>query len=167
MEENIRMKKILILLAVLALLPLTQVAAQSSGFKVLSFDIGYAPSYNVETGDTDVQSLFGFNVMVGDDLSAGFTIIDGGGATGFSLLSLKYQLIDKVKAQVSLGLFDPAGTGTGPTAVSGLGLEYAPFTRRYGEYLGTELKLRLEYLFLANAIDDGLLYFGLAFGVGI
>jgi hypothetical protein len=158
------MKKILILLAVLAVLPLTQAAAQSDGFKVLSFDIGYAPSYNVDTGATNSQSLFGFNVMVGDDLSAGFTIIDGGGANGFSLLSLKYQLIDKVKAQVSMGRQNPAGPGP---FVSGLGLEYAPFTRRYGEYLGTELKLRLEYLFPNATIDEGWLFFGLAFGVGI
>jgi hypothetical protein len=160
MEENIRMKKILILLAVLTVLSLTQAAAQSDGFKVLSFDIGYAPSYNVDSGATDSQPLFGFDVMVGDDLAVGFTNIGG----AISLLSLKYRLIDKVKAQISLGQ-----AVAGPPVIPwiGLGLEYAPFTRRYGEYLGTELKLRLEYLFAANAIDDGLLYFGLAFGVGI
>ncbi|MDR1210668.1 MAG: hypothetical protein LBK40_00395 [Spirochaetaceae bacterium] len=153
------MKKILILLAVLAILPLTQLAAQSDGFKVFSFDIGYAPSYNVESADTDSQPLFGLNIMIGDDLTAGFTYT-ALASTTYTLLSLKYQIIDKLKVLVSVG-----SDGTDP--VSGVGFEYAPFTRRYGEYLGTELKLMVEYAFEPGAIDEGRLFFGVALGVGI
>ncbi|MDR1210667.1 MAG: hypothetical protein LBK40_00390 [Spirochaetaceae bacterium] len=156
------MKKILILLAVLAILPLAQLAAQSSGYNVFSFDIGYAPSYNVNTGDTDSQTLFGFNVMVGNDLAAGFTLI-GNSTAGFSLLTLKYQIIDRIKAQVSLGLQNPGGS---PIPVSGLGFEYAPFTQSNNS-LNTELKLRIEYLFPNNYVEQGWLFFGLALGVGV
>jgi hypothetical protein len=158
------MKKILILLAVLAVLPLTQLAAQSDGYNVFSFDMGYAASYDVNAGTTDSQLFFGFNVMVGSDLSAGFTLIgEGATADNFSLLTLKYRIIDRIKVQASLGLQDPGGT---PQAVSGLGFEYAPFIQSVNS-LNTELKLRLEYLFLNDAIDAGWLFVGLAFGVGV
>jgi hypothetical protein len=159
------MKKILILLVVLAILPLAQAAAQSSGFNVFSCDMGYTPSYDIANGTTASRLLFGFNVMVDDDLSAGFTLVS---ATvifdNLSLLTLKYRIVDRIKAQVSLGVLGPGGVNT---PVSGLGFEYAPFTRRYGDSLSTELKLRLEYLFLNGDIDNGLIFFGLAFGVGV
>jgi hypothetical protein len=158
------MKKTIILLAVLALLPLSQAAAQNQNrFEVFSFDIGYAPSYVVSGGAnaTVNYTFFSLNVAVTDALTAGFTTIPTV-TLGYALFNLKYQFLDQVRVVLSAGQ-----ETSGPLDVAGLGFEYAPFSRRYGNSFGTELKLKVDYVFPVNAVDTGTLFFGIAFGVGI
>jgi hypothetical protein len=175
------MKKIVILLMALALLPLANIAAQSRfGYNVFSFDIGYAPTYNLDSGAATNGNLFSLNVLVGDAFAVSFTNVgvgvgpDGNTASGTNLFSLKYPLLEKIRPVVSIG---STTDGTNSAAVAGLGVEFAPFTRRFGDALATDLKLLVEYVFVAETSaaltinsagpQYGTFIFGISFGVGI
>jgi hypothetical protein len=95
---------------------------------------------------------------VGDALFAGFTTLGTG--TPINLLSLKYAVMEKVRAVVMVG-----SDGSDPYA--GLGFEIIPLGRKFGGSFGTELKLQGGYLFTSDAIDEGTLFFGVSVGVGI
>jgi hypothetical protein len=155
------MKKIIILLAVLAFLPLTQAAAQSQGgFDIFSFDVGYVSGYNVGTGTVTNDSAFGLNLAVGDKLFAGVTRL---ATANYLLISLKYQLLEQLRAQISVGTVATNGA-------AGLGFEYIPFTRKYGNSLSTDFKLLVQYFFTTTAAADvynGTLFFGVSLGIGV
>jgi hypothetical protein len=147
-------KKIVVLLLALMILPLMGLAAQdASSFTILSFDIGYAPGYDLDADETLTDSYFALNVRVADPLSVGFAII---GTTPTTLLKVKYDILPKARAVVSFG-----------NGIVGLGFEAVPFIRKTSG-LSTEFKLVLDYLWEPKSgLDAGKLYLGLDVGIGI
>jgi hypothetical protein len=158
-----QMKKIVVLLAVLALLPLSQAAAQSGGtFDVFSFDLGFLQYYEPSTGVSGSnETLFGFNVKLSDNISAGFYTFYMSAGTS-NVLSLKYQLLEQVRGVLSVGRESIANQ-----SLAGLGFEFIPLTRKHGSSFSTEFKLLAEYLIIGADLDKARLYLGLAMGVGV
>ncbi|GHU20580.1 hypothetical protein FACS1894163_13610 [Spirochaetia bacterium] len=165
--------KISALLLGLLLVPLAGLAAQDNSFSILSFDIGYAPTYilgDVAPGSDKYVNVatFSLNVKVTDPIIVGFgTYTLGGGV--LTTFNLKYQVVDKVRLGLSIG-------GMDGEAVSGVGLEFVPFSRKVQNTVATEFKLTAQYLFFPDTsgtgfgtsagIDKGALFFGLAVGLG-
>jgi hypothetical protein len=152
------MKKIMIVLAVLMLLPLSGLfaqaaaAAQPQSYTILSFDVGYLPGYDLGTNNYVTHSYFGFNVRLANPLTVGAAVI---GANQF--LKVKYDVLPALRAVVGYGAGNRAD----------LGVEIIPFRNKVSG-LAAEFKINLEYLWdTTNPIDEGILYFGLAVGVGI
>jgi hypothetical protein len=145
------------------LLPLSGLFAQaatSQTYQILSFDIGYAPGYDLTagTGGFVTETYFGFNVRLADPLAIGFATI--GGTTGLNLLKVKYDVLPKLRAVVGYGL----DTGFG---WADFGLEIVPFRNKVSG-LSAEFKVVVDSTWLATgSIGDGIIYFGLVVGVGL
>jgi hypothetical protein len=151
------MKKIFIVLAVLMLLPLSGLFAQAANaqsYQILSFDIGYAPNYKIDTRAYATTTYFGLNVRLAESFTVGYAAIGAGN----NFLKLKYDVLPQLRAVVGVG---------GLAASADLGVEIVPFRNKVSG-LSTEFKINLEYIWAtANPIDQGTLYFGLVVGVGI
>lgn len=161
-----------VLLICLALVP----AAAADTFSILSFDNGYAPGFNLSSGNLAVASRFALNLQITDPLSAGFVFIDGDNTVipDYRMLRLAYQFMDRIRLNVALG--SVTGASTAPavavgTLASGIGFDMIAFRRKFQETMGTEFKIQIDYLFtptVANAgLTGGILFFGMAFAIGI
>ncbi len=160
------MKNIGLSLAALVLLLAMPIgAAAADTFSILSFDNGYAPAYNLQTGNWNVASEFSLNVQVADPLSASFVLINGDGTIvpNYKLLRLNYQILDRARLGAMIG-------SSGTNLVSGLGFDVVAFRKKFQDAIASEFKLQINYLFqpaVAPGISGGLLFFGLAFSIGV
>jgi hypothetical protein len=163
-------------LAALLALAFLKGAAAADTFSILSFDNGYAPGYNLATGNLAVASRFALNVQIAEPLMASFVFIDGDNTIlpDYRMLRLGYQLIDRLRLCVALG--SVTGASTAPalaigTFVSGIGFDTVAFRRKFQEALATEFKVQVEYLFAptvpAASMTGGILFLGLAFSIGM
>ena len=155
-------KKIVLLVAAAALLMPLAVSAQE-GFSFMSFDIGggVAIDMNAASGDDMLMGLnsFGINFRLANPLILGVSWNNVGASGNYlTMFNIKYDMTSFARATL--------GFGTRGTFYTGLGLEVVPFRRQAGG-LFSELKLALGYYFdPTGGIQDGLLFLGLALGVG-
>jgi len=161
-------KKIVLLVAVVALLTPLAVSAQQ-GFSFMSFDIGGGVAIDINADDNDEMLLglnsFGINFRLADPLILGVSWNNFSGApgTGLTLFNIKYDITHLVRATLGFGM---AGGFLSGDIYTGLGLELVPFRRQAGG-LFSELKLALGYYFdPAGGLQEGLLFLGLALSVG-
>jgi hypothetical protein len=162
------MKKKIVLAAVLVLMlvPLS-LGAQAAGnaeFQFLSIDIGYAPGWGLgPNGGFVTPALFGLNIRVANNLSAGIQYMKEG-AVEDSYLLLKYNILPQVRAVVGFGVQDIAAPP--PVVASSLGIEFIPFSRSVGGVAATEFKLAVKYDSPFADMTTGKILFALAFGIG-
>jgi|GEM_PF-3374334 len=155
-------KKIALLVAAVVLLMPLAVSAQE-GFTFMSFDIGggVAIDMNAASGDDMLLGLnsFGINFRLAAPLILGVSWNNYGGDGDFlTMFNIRYDITSFARATL--------GFGMGDTFYTGLGVEAVPF-RRHAGGLFSELKLALGYYFNpTGGIQDGLLFLGLALGVG-
>jgi hypothetical protein len=159
---NVIIKR-LALIALLLALPLS--AWSVDGFSVLSIENGYAPGYNIGSGNWNVASRFALSIQMTDKLAAGFTFIDGDGTIipDYRFLRLSYGFSDRLAMAMLLG-------SNGAIPVSGLGFDLIAFQRRYQDAFTTQFKVDLDYIFqptLANGLTSGTLLMSLVFSIGI
>jgi hypothetical protein len=159
------MKKLALILAagaIFALFPPAAVNAQTAvqGFQILSFDIGYAPSWEIGgNGPYKNYAFFGLNVRLADRMIVGFQEIADSAPT-YHLLSFKYQVLQMLRATLAVG-------SDGSDPYIGFGFEAVPFSRNAGGSVATEFKLAFQYLANPVEMENGTLLFALAFGVGM
>ena len=158
------MKKTFIAAAALALvlvpLSLGAQTAETTEFQYLSFDIGYAPGWDLNTTTSTTPSLFGINVRLSDNLIAGIQSLTEGANTD-SFLLLKYSFLPKVRATAGFGTQAP-----GPVPAVSLGFEVIPFIRSVGGLAATEFKVAVKYDAPFDDLTTGKIFFALAFGIG-
>lgn len=157
--------RLTVVAALIALAPLAAAAQAQGGFTIMSLENGYAPGYNVGTGNWNVASRFSLNMHVTENLTGGFTFLDGDGTIipDYRYLRLGYTVGNRLGLSVILG-------SAGANPLSGLGLDVIAFQRRYQDAFTTQFKAQLEYLFqptAANGLTSGILLAGLAFSIGI
>jgi hypothetical protein len=171
------MKKLLaalLLAAGLILVPLSASAqAAGAGFQVLSFDIGYAPSWdlNATSGQASFvsPSYFALNVRVANNLSVGFETLSGGTTTTIdNYLTVKYNFLPALRGTVAFGQtrYFAAAPATAADPAIGLGFEAIPFSRTVAGSVSTEFKLAFQYIATTADLKNSGLVFALAFGVG-
>ncbi|MDR1904900.1 MAG: hypothetical protein LBQ88_21790 [Treponema sp.] len=176
------MKKLVIGLALagLILLPLSlsaQTEAAGSGFQIMSIDIGYAPSWDLNLTDNATPdqeafiapALFGLNIRVADNFIVGVETLTGsnGVAGTDTYLNVKYNFLPRVRGVVGFGqtrLF--AADVTKPEPAAALGFEVIPFTRVAAGSVTTEFKVAFRYLATVTDLKNSGLVFALAFGIG-
>jgi hypothetical protein len=150
--------------------------AAADTFSILSFDNGYAPGFNLSSGNLAVASRFSLNLQITDPLAAGFVFIDGDNTVipDYRMLRLSYQVIDKIRMNVALG--SVTGASTAPavavgTLASGIGFDLIAFRRKFQDTMATEFKVHIDYVFTpteaAAGLTGGILVFGMAFSIGI
>jgi hypothetical protein len=163
------MKKQFLMAAVVVFLALpAAVHAQESGtFQLISFDIGYAPTWEFQGSNSVYLPSFALNIRVADGFTTGFQSYTIAG-DAVSLLNMKYDFIpSKVRGVLAIGSDDIFfGSGTS-TTVAGLGFEYIPFTKNVAGSVTTEFKIGLQYLFDTADVTQGVILFNLAFGIGV
>jgi hypothetical protein len=165
------MKKLmaaLLLAAGLILVPLSVSAqAAGAGFQVLSFDIGYAPSWDLDATTNGFISpeYFALNVRVANNLSVGFETLASGANTD-RYLTVKYNFLPAVRGTVAFGQTTLFGSTSTAEPAIGLGFEAIPFSRTVAGSVSTEFKLVFQYLAATDNIRESGLVFALAFGVG-
>jgi hypothetical protein len=157
------MKKTIVLAAVLvlALVPLS-LGAQTAGnteFQFLSFDIGYAPGWDLSDTELTTPAFFGLNVRVANNFAVGFQTLTEGANTD-NYLILKYSFLPQVRAALGFG------AQQGPVPASSLGIEIIPFTRSVGGLAATEFKVAVRYDSPFADMTNGKILFALAFGIG-
>jgi hypothetical protein len=157
-------KKTFIAAAALALVlvPLSLGAQSATEFQYLSFDIGYAPGWDLTATNSITPSLFGVNVRLSDNLIAGIQTLTVSTTQSDSFLLLKYGFLPKVRATAGFGT--QFGTPIEP-AVS-LGFEAIPFSRSVGGLAATEFKVAVKYDAPFDNLTTGKIFFALAFGIG-
>jgi hypothetical protein len=164
------MKKKIVLAAalVLILVPLS-LGAQTAGatgnaeFQFLSFDIGYAPGWQLGGGGVfTTPALFGLNVKIANSFTVGYQNLTAGAVIDNFLL-LKYNFTSQLRAVVGFGVQDATGT---PAPASSLGIEVVPFSRSVGGLAATEFKIALKYDSPFANMTNGKILFALAFGIG-
>jgi len=159
-------KRIILLVAVAALLTPLTVSAQE-GFSFMSFSIGGGVAIDVEAEDSDDMLLgltsFGINFRLADPLILGVSWNNfSEGVGSLTLFNVKYDITHLARATLGFGI----GSGAIDGFHTGLGLEIVPFRRQAGG-LFSELKLALGYYFNPDGgIQNGLLFLGLALGIG-
>jgi hypothetical protein len=153
------MKKIIILLAVLALLPLANAGAQSS-FTVFQTEISWGPAYSPGSSAWETVWGLGLAVMVSDNIAVGYNHVWA--STPLDIFSLKYRLQNQLRALLSIS---PDFSATALTSV-GLGFEYIPFSGRAGPG-ATEIKLLMEFFFALDNFTNNRLFIGLGLGLGV
>jgi len=165
-----------ILLACVALLVGALPAAASDTFSILSFDNGYAPAFNLSSGNLAVASRFALNLQITDPLSAGFVFLDGDNTVlpDYRMLRLSYQFMERIRLNIALGTVTVASTAPAVAVgslVSGIGFDMIAFKRKFQDTLATEFKIQIDYIVTptvaAAGLTGGNLFFGLAFSVGI
>ena len=171
------MKKLRALaLAVLLCAGAARAASAADTFSILSFDNGYAPAFNLSSGNLAVASRFALSVQIADPLSASFVFLDGDNTIvpDYRMLRLNYQFLERVRLNVSLG--SVTGASTAPavavgTLASGIGFDLVAFRRKFQEALATEFKVQIDYLFTpsvaAAGLTGGILFLGCGFSIGI
>ncbi len=153
-----------------------QRAAAADVFSVLSFDNGYAPAFNLTTGNVAVASRFAVNVQLSEAMSAGFVFLDGDNTVvpDYRFLRLNYGLLDRVRLNVSLGTV--TGASTAPAVAvgsltSGIGFDVVVFKRKFQDVLASEFKVQADYIFTpavaGTGVLGGILFVGFAVGIGI
>ncbi|MDR3148087.1 MAG: hypothetical protein LBU00_06925 [Treponema sp.] len=155
------MKKVLIVMAALALIlvPLSVGAQTATEFQVLSFDIGYAPGWDLDRNTHVTPTLFGFNIRVADRLSAGLQMLKEGAAINDNFLLLKYSFLPQARGTLGFGV-------RGTTQLCSFGLEMVPFSRPAGGTAVTELKVAVKYDAPFAELAKGTVYFALSAGIG-
>ena len=157
------MKKKIIVLAAIFILPLAALAAQQQAFTLLSFDMGSSFTYAVgDEGDDELGSYssFGINLRVTGPLSVGFVYRNGADpAMAGSLFRMKYDVTDLVRLSLGFG-------NDGTDVVTAMGLELIPFRRAVGG-LFTEFKMLFDYDMPVDNPDSGHLSFGMAVSIGL
>lgn len=150
--------------------------AASDTFSILSFDNGYAPAFNLSSGNLAVASMFSFNLRISDPLSVGFVFLDGDNTVlpDYRMLRLSYQFMERIRLNIALGTVTAASTAPAVAVgslVSGMGFDMIAFKRKFQDTLATEFKVQIDYIFTptvaAAGLTGGNLFFGLAFSVGI
>jgi hypothetical protein len=165
----------LLLAAGLILVPLSASAqaAAGAGFQVLSFDIGYAPSWDLNTTSGQASfvspTYFALNVRVANNLSVGFETLSGGTTTTLDkYLTVKYNFLPALRGTVAFGQtrYFAAAPATAADNAIGLGFEAIPFSRTVAGSVSTEFKLAFQYIATTADLKNSGLVFALAFGVG-
>jgi hypothetical protein len=164
------MKKKIVLAAilVLSLVPLSLGAqtAESTEFRFLSFDIGYAPGWDLDppagSNNFITPAIFGLNVRIANNLAVGFQYLNDGGVID-NIFLLKYSVLPQLRAVVGFGIEDIATPGKPLTS---LGLEVVPFSRLVGGVAATEFKVAVRYDSPVDDMVNGKILFALAFGIG-
>jgi hypothetical protein len=168
-------KKILPVAILLSAIALRGVAAADT-FSILSFDNGYAPGFNLTTGNLAVASRFSLNIQLADPIMASFVFLDGDNTViaDYRMLRLGYQVLDRVRLNVALGTV--TGASTAPAVAvgslaSGIGFDVIAFRRKFQDVLASEFKVQIDYIFTptvaAAGMTGGILFLGFAFAIGI
>jgi hypothetical protein len=149
----------------------TATSAGNPEFRILSFDIGYAPGWVLDQNEDTTPSLFGLNVRITDKLSAGIqTLIGAIGGTTYTdnFLLFKYSFLPQLRATVGFGAQGDYITSTPTTFLpaSSLGIELIPVSRSIGGLAVTEFKVAFKYDSPFEHLDKGKILFALAFGIG-
>jgi hypothetical protein len=147
-------KKVLLLSAALAILPLAGAFAQAQdGFQIFAFDIIVSPTITTPNFDNfTFANTFGLNVRFAKQIIAGFELGSGG-----TFFNLKYDIDNKLRAGIYLG--DAAGLR------SGLGMEYVVLNAKSS--LATELRLGIRYLWNVMDFESGAIRLSIALGLGV
>jgi hypothetical protein len=157
----VRKKLIIGAALVLILVPLSLGAQTNAEFQYLSFDIGYAPGWDLDSSATNpvTPSLFGLNVRVTDKLSAGLQMLTYSSTSTDSFLLLKYSVLPQVRAMLGFG-------SDGTDSLSSIGFEIIPFSRSVGGLAATEFKVAVKYDAPFEDLTTGKILFALAIGIG-
>ena len=148
------MKKLAIIFFIAMLcIPFANLTAQQANTSFLSFDLGYAPSYNFQTNAIGTVQMFGVNVRVANPMTVGFYTNSGDLSGG--MLKIKYDVRPQLRAVF----------GYGTSQRVGLGFEFIPYTRTVSG-ISTEFKLATEYTFTSNQFQNGTIIFPLLIGIG-
>jgi hypothetical protein len=162
-------KQLLVLFLGIMGFPIALSAQTAGSFQLVSFDIGYAPSWNFDSSIQKNLQLFALNIRVSDSLTVGFQTYSGGVASSLPLFNMKYDFLPgKARGTLAFGKESVSGVIlTGNTNVAALGFEYLPFTRNVAGSVTTEFKIAVQYLFQTADVSVGAAVFGIAFGIGI
>jgi hypothetical protein len=163
------MKKLLLVaVAVIFLtLPAAVNAQQTGTFQLISFEIGYAPGWQIEQNANMFPQLFALNIRVADGFTAGFQSY-AEGSNKANLFNMKYDFIPgRVRGILAIGSDTQLFFSPDNSTIAGLGFEYAPFSRNIAGSVTTELKIGVQYLFTKDNVANGTIAFNIAFGIGV
>lgn len=140
------------------------VSAQNVDYKVFGVETGVVLGYDVGAGTLGNQTNVNLVLTLTDNLSASFGFSTGVASlpTAATLLSLNYGLADRFGVIVSLG----RDTGAA-TLLSGIGMYFNIFERKLQDALATNLKAKVEYLFVPASLNTGDLCVSLSVGLGM
>jgi hypothetical protein len=161
------MKKVLVLLFVLALMVPTLVTGQDAGNtdnRIFGIHIGFVGGYDLLNDDSIVARDFGLNFTLSESIQLGFRSIGDlrAVAPAFSatLLDFGYYLTPNICVDMLVG-------SDGANVVGGLEAAYVLFRSEGDDVFRSSLKLKAGYLFEdANGIDSGVINAGLIGTVG-
>jgi hypothetical protein len=158
---------LLLAAAGLILVPLSASAqTASAGFQIVSFDIGYAPSWDLKANNAEeTPAFFALNIRVANNLSVGFEFLDGT-AGDDAYFTVKYNFLPLIRGTVAFGQTELFTTSGSSEPAMGLGFEVIPFSRTVAGSVSTEFKLAFQYLATVDDLSESGLVFALAFGIG-
>ena len=161
------MKKVLILLVVLALMVPVLASGQDAGNtdnRVFGIHIGFVGGYDLLSDETIVARDFGLNFTVSESIQVGFRSIGdlraAPGTFNATLLDFGYFLTPEICINMLVG-------SDGTEVAGGLEAAYVLFRSDSGDAFSSSLKLKAGYLFEnGNGIDSGVINAGLIGTVG-
>lgn len=160
-------KKVLIAVALVCLICFAG-AAQSgkSGVpSIISIENGYGVGYNFDSEDIGTGLNFTLGLSVADNLQVLLSFVDGDTYYGdYRLFGLAYEVFPKIGITTTIGQKTAGLPSTG--AVAGLGLYTTLLQREVGD-IKTALKIKLDYLTLISAFQDGVLSIDIMASIGI
>lgn len=161
------MKKLLVVMVLLALVVPLTVSAQSADNEIFGVQFGFLGGYNLAGDETVVGRDFVLKFTLSDSMQLGFRSISFPGTTtpaaglAYSFLNFSYFLIPQVSIDVMVGSETNANVLAG-----GVDAAFTLFSSEE-EAFSSALKVKAGYLFDAtNGVENGVINAGLVGSIG-
>jgi len=163
------MKKLLVVMFLLALIVPLTVSAQSADNEIFGVQFGFLGGYNLNTDETVVGNDFVLKFTLSDSMQLGFRSISfpdtvaPANPLGYSFLNFSYFMMPQVSFDVMVG----SETAGATTELAG-GMEAAFILfKSADEAFSSALKVKAGYLFdAANGVENGVINAGLVGSIG-
>jgi len=158
------MKKLLVVMFLLALIVPLTVSAQSADNEIFGVQFGFLGGYNLNTDETVVGNDFVLKFTLSDSMQMGFRSISFPGATpalDYSFLNFSYFMMPQVSFDMMVGTETTSGDLAG-----GMEAAFILFSSA-DEAFSSALKVKAGYLFDAtNGVENGVVNAGLIGSIG-
>ncbi len=132
---------------------------------IISIENGYGVGYNFDAENIGTGFNFSLGLNVADNLQVLLSFVDGDTNYGdYRLFGLAYTITPQIGVTTTIGQKTAGTPATGP--VAGLGLYTTLLQREIGD-IKTALKIKLDYLTLLSAFEQGVLRVDIMASIGI
>ncbi|MCF7949990.1 MAG: hypothetical protein K9M94_15485 [Spirochaetia bacterium] len=160
------MKKLLVVMFLLALVVPLTVSAQSVDNEIFGMEFGFLGGYNLAADETVVGNDFALKFTLSDSMQLGFRSISFPGATvpvgglDYSFLNFTYFLMPQVSIDMMVGSEATNGLAGGVDAA------FTLFSSDDDEAFSSGLKVKAGYIFDETGVDNGVMNAGLVGSIG-